>query len=59
MTIDTTNMQPDDLVRRWPAECAIDFDDYDEALPEGSCIAIGAVCLLSLLAVVSLIAAIY
>jgi hypothetical protein len=40
MTTDT-NMQPDDIVRRWPAECAIDFDDdYEGAAPEGAAIVI-------------------
>ena len=56
--IDTSNLAPDDLVRRWPAECAIDFDDAPDCAGEGGFIAVLAVILLSAVAVGSFLAAI-
>lgn len=58
MTIDTSNMSPDDIVRRFPAEVHWDAD-YCSDVPEGGCIAIFAVVLFALIAVGSFVAAVF
>jgi hypothetical protein len=58
MNPDQQHLAPDDVARRWPAECAIDFDD-DAQPGEGGFIAILAVALFALIAAGALVAAIY
>lgn len=51
-------LQPDDAVRHWSSDCAIDFDDdYDGAVPEGTCIALFAAAACLAIVAICLVAA--
>ena len=58
MTIDTSRMSPDDVVRNFPDQVHWDAD-YTSDVPEGGCIAFFAIVLFALIAVGSFVAAVY